>query len=122
MAGRKAAERITEEELAELEEILALTALYVKKHDVNMLKELDHRFHDVIYKATKSKTLNHVLSDFHHYIQRARMASIATPGRAQKVFEEHQDIFCALKAGDGAAAERLVDAHIQQASQNLQID
>lgn len=121
LAGRKAAERITEEELKELEEILALTAFYVEKHDANTLKELDHRFHEVIYKATKSKTLNHLLSDFHHYIQKARKSSIATPGRAKKVLEEHKSIYEALERRDGIAAEKLIDEHVRKAANNMKI-
>ena len=119
LAGRKAAERITEEEIKNMEEILALTAFYVAKEDVDMLKELDHRFHDVIYKATKSKTLTHLLSDFHDYIQKARKISIETPGRAHQLLEEHQRIFDAIRMGDGDQAERLVDEHVQHAAQNM---
>ncbi|MGL5675137.1 MAG: GntR family transcriptional regulator [Cellulosilyticaceae bacterium] len=122
LAARKAAERITEDELKELEEVLALTSFYAEKHDANALKELDHRFHEVIYKATKSKTLNHMLSDFHHYIQKARKLSIATPGRAKKVVEEHQSIYEALVQKDGDAAERLMDEHVRKAANNMKID
>ncbi|MBU3812030.1 MAG: GntR family transcriptional regulator [Candidatus Niameybacter stercoravium] len=67
LAARKAAERITEQDLQEMEEILALTSFYVEKNEVNQLKELDHKFHDIIYNATHSKTLNHML--FQHHAQ-----------------------------------------------------
>lgn len=118
VAGRRAAERITAEELADLEEVLALTEFYVMRHDVNQLNELDHRFHDIIYKATKSRTLKHILSDFHYYIQKARKASIATPGRAKKLLEEHRNIYMAIKDHDPEKAEDLVNRHIQNAAKN----
>lgn len=121
LAGKKAATRITAQELEALEEILALTAFYVEKHDINALKQLDHRFHEIIYKATKSKTLRHVLSDFHHYIQRARKVSLGTPGRAKKVLEEHQRIYEALKVGDEEAVERLINEHVQNAAINMKL-
>ncbi len=119
MATRMAADRITAEELAALEEILALTAFYVGKEDVNGLKQLDHKFHDIIYKATKSKTLTHILSDFHHYIQKARKKSIGLPGRAKEVLKEHQAIYEALVAKDGDAAEALALKHVQRAASNI---
>lgn len=119
LAGKKAVKSITKEELEELEEILALTSFYVQKQDINALKQLDHRFHEVIYKATKSKTLRHILSDFHHYIQRARKISIGTPGRAEKVLEEHQRIYEALKDGDEEAVERLINEHVHNAAINM---
>ena len=121
IAGSKAAEKITDAQLDEMEEILALTKFYVEKHDVNQLKALDHRFHDIIYDATQSKILKHVLSDFHHYIQKSRKSSIATPGRAKKLLEEHQAIYEALKARDKERCSELIDAHIQKAENNMKL-
>lgn len=122
LAARKAAERITEEDLHEMEEILALTSFYVEKNEVNQLKELDHKFHDIIYNATHSKTLNHMLSDFHYYIQQARKTSIATPGRPKEVLKEHEGIYLALKERNGELAEKLVENHIQNVEHNLHIN
>lgn len=122
LAARKAAERITEEDLQEMEEVLALTAFYVEKNEINQLKELDHKFHDIIYSATHSKTLNHMLSDFHQYVQKARKASFATPGRAKEVLAEHQSIFYALKERDGDKVEKLIDEHIQKAEHNMHLN
>lgn len=121
IVGSKAAEHITDSQLEEMEEILALTKFYIEKNDLNQLKQLDHRFHDIIYLATESKILNHVLSDFHHYIQRARKASIATPGRAKKVLEEHQNIYEALKVRDAVKCADLIDQHIQNAVKNMKL-
>ena len=122
LAARKAAERITEQDLQEMEEILALTSFYVEKNEVNQLKELDHKFHDIIYNATHSKTLNHMLSDFHSYIQQARKTSISTPGRPKEVLREHEGIYEALKARNGELAEKLVEKHIQNVEHNLHIN
>lgn len=122
LAARKAAERITEEDLHEMEEILALTSFYVEKNEVNQLKELDHKFHDIIYNATHSKTLNHMLSDFHYYIQQARKTSIAMPGRPKEVLKEHEGIYLALKERNGELAEKLVENHIQNVEHNLHIN
>lgn len=121
LSGRRAAERITEAELERMEEIIDLTEFYANKNDLNHLKELDHDFHDVIYRATKSKTLEHTLSDFHYYIQKARKASIATPGRAKEVLKEHRAIYEAIKKRDADEAERLIDEHVQKAAKNMNL-
>lgn len=122
LAARRAAERITQEELEKMEEILALTEFYAARHDINQLNELDHKFHDIIYEATKSKTLKHVLSDFHYYIQKARKASIATPGRAKRLVEEHRAIYLAIKEKDLERAEQLVNKHLQNAANNMKLE
>ncbi|MGL4345150.1 MAG: GntR family transcriptional regulator [Cellulosilyticaceae bacterium] len=122
LAGMRAAERITDAELRRMEEIIDLTEFYVNKNDLNHLKALDHDFHDIIYRATKSKTLEHTLSDFHYYIQKARRASIATPGRAKELLNEHRAIYEAIKNHNTEEAERLVDQHIQNAAHNMNLD
>lgn len=122
LAARKAAMKITEEELRQMEEILALTAFYVEKNEFNQLKELDHKFHDIIYKATHSKTLNHMLSDFHQYVQKARKASISTPGRAKESWKEHEAIYLALKERNGERAEKLIEQHIRNVEYNMHLN
>lgn len=122
LAARYAAERITDKEMKEMEEVLALTEFYVSRQDINELKALDHRFHEIMYKATKSKILEHVLSDFHDYIQNARKTSIATPGRSQKLLEEHKRIYEAIKVKNAEEAEKLLNAHIANAVHNMNLD
>lgn len=57
----------------------------------------------------------HTLSTFHHYIQRARNASLSTPGRAQAVLQEHRAILQAIMDRDPERAERLTIEHIRNA-------
>ena len=122
MAARLAAERITSQELEELKEVLELTEFYVTKNDLVHIGELDHRFHDMLYKATKSKILKQVLSDFHTYVQKTRMESLATPGRAICLLKEHTAIFEAVKNKDGQRAEELTNKHINEVSKNMHLD
>ena len=39
---------------------------------------MDGRFHAVLYEASGSRMLKHVLTDFHNYVQRARKSSIVS--------------------------------------------
>lgn len=122
LAARYAAERITDREVKEMEEVLALTEFYVSREDINELKQLDHKFHEIMYKATNSKILTHVLSDFHDYIQNARKTSIAMPGRAEKLLEEHKNIYQAIKNKNADEAEELLNKHIANAVHNMKLD
>jgi DNA-binding GntR family transcriptional regulator len=117
LAARWATEKITSKELEELKEILDLEEFYTLKggNTSNLLK-LDSRFHDVIFRASKSRPLMYILSTFHHYAQRARSASLETPGRAQKVFEEHKEILKAISARDPELAEKLTTEHARNAT------
>lgn len=122
LAARRAAERITEEELEEMKEAIDLTEFYASKNDIVHIGELDHRFHDIIYNATKSKIMKQVLSDFHTYVQKTRMTSLETPGRIQGLLEEHTAIYKAIQAKDGDQAEKLMDNHIRQVSKNMHLN
>ncbi|WP_330401021.1 GntR family transcriptional regulator [Sporanaerobium hydrogeniformans] len=121
LAGSMAAERVTKEELVEMEEILTLTAFYIGKEDCSHVLELDHRFHDCIYKATKSKILMHLLSDYHSYIQKVRKQSVEIPGRMQRLLEEHTAIYKAIEEGDGKKAENLMNKHVHNVTTNIKL-
>lgn len=119
LAARWAAEKITPEELEEMKEAIELEEFYTIKNDTQHLLKFDSKFHEIIFKASKSKPLMHMLSTFHHYVQRARNLSLSTPGRAQKVLEEHRAIYQAIMDGDAEKAEKLTTEHISKASSNL---
>ena len=68
LAARKAAEQIKEEELAELEEVILLSEFHVKKPESKQMVRLDGRFHEIMYRASGSRMLEHVLTDFLNYV------------------------------------------------------
>jgi DNA-binding GntR family transcriptional regulator len=119
LAARWAAEKMTEEELKDLKETVELEEFYTLKNDTEQLLQFDSRFHDIIYRATKSMPLMHTLSTFHHYVQRARIVSIKSPGRAKLALEEHKAIYEAIKERDAEKAERLATEHVRNARLNL---
>lgn len=119
LAARWAASKITDEQLKQLEEIIELTEFYATKHNAEHLHELDTQFHEIIYEASNSKPLKHILSDFHHYVQRARMESIAIPGRDQKSTQEHKAILNSLKDRNPEEAEELTNQHVENVAENM---
>jgi len=119
LAARWAAEKITPEELEELQEAVDLEEFYTMKGDYGHLLKFDTRFHDIIFRASKSMPLMHTLSTFHHYVQKARKMSMSSPGRAEKVLEEHKAILQAIIDRDADRAEMLTTQHVKNASENL---
>lgn len=119
LASKRAASNITAEEIEELEEIIQLEEFYTARNDSEHLIKLDSRFHEILFRASKSLPLKQTLSTFHQYLQRARCASYRIPGRAQKSLEEHKAILEAIKSRDGEKAEKLTTEHVRNASVNL---
>lgn len=119
LAARKAARQIKEEDLAELEEVILLSEFHVKKPESNQMVRLDGRFHEIMYRSSGSRMLDHVLTDFHHYVKMARSSSVKSKHRAEESVKEHKKILEAIKARNEDLAEQLASEHIQHVIENL---
>ena len=111
-----AAERITEAQLLELREIVDLMEFYTKKNDVPNLVKLDSRFHEILYAASNSRSLKHILTSLHHNISLARKSSLTEPDRPAGSLAEHQRIYAAIERRDAQAAKAFMEQHIDTAS------
>lgn len=114
-ATRLCAERITEEQLAELAEVVDLQDFYTARGGAANIRDADTRFHELVYRYCGSDVLRSMLTDLHRKVKRFRKASVENPARAQIAVREHADILRALKAHDGDEAERLAVLHIENA-------
>ena len=125
MCARWATRYITPEQIGELEEVILLSEFHLKRKNEEkavQVSELDGKFHKVLYHASNSRILEHVLSDFHKYVQMARTHSVESRERAEKSIEEHRAILEAIKGKDEDQAERLANAHVMKAMENLHIE
>lgn len=119
LCAKWAAEHISKEQLDELEENIFLSDFHTKKGNAEQVVELDNKFHEILYTASDSKELRHVLSDFHHYVQRVRKITLSESERAAESNEEHKKIVEALKQHDAEMAEKLATEHIMSTVRNM---
>ena len=119
LCARWACEHITQDQIDELEEIVYLSEFHAKKEHHEQIVELDNKFHQLIYEASDSKILNHVLSDFHHYVQRIRKITLSSDNRAANSNKEHTAILDAIRQRDGEKAEFLAHEHIMNTIKNI---
>lgn len=114
-ATRLCAERITENQLNELREIVALQGFYTERGGATHIRDMDSRFHELVYRYCGSRILEVTLSDLHHKVQRYRKISMEQSDRARIAVREHEAILRALEQHDGNEAERLTILHIENA-------
>ncbi len=119
LCAKWAAEHITGEQLAELEETIYLSEFHAAKENWEQILELDNRFHELLYEASQSKELMHVLKDYHQYVQRLRKTTLADPGRVKASTEEHKKIAEALRRRDAALAQANASNHILSTISNM---
>lgn len=119
LAAGLAAERITDEELEEMERLLVEKAEAIAANDMEKLVAVDTRFHDTLYRASRNERLYNIISNLREQIQRFRTTSLAYPGRMKQSLEEHRGIVEALQARDVQLARNLAQEHIENAENSM---
>ncbi len=114
-----ATQHITKEQLEEMEENVYLSEFHAEKGHFDQMAELDNRFHEIMYEASDSKMLEHLLKDFHQYVLRVRQKTLANNVRSKASNKEHRMIMEAIKSGDAALARQLAHEHIVNAYNNM---
>ena len=119
LCARLATEKITKEQMEEMEENIYLADFHAQKGHMDQMAELDNRFHDILYEACDSKLLEHTLKDYHEYVLRVRQKTLSTNTRGRASNDEHRQIMEAIKAGDADRAEKLANQHMINAYDNM---
>ncbi len=118
MAAGLAAERITEEEMDELERSLLMINA-TGEDDLAAIVKADAAFHELIYKASRNQRLVQIITHLQEQIQRFRMTSLSQPGRTKIVLDEHKKIVEAISDRNVELAQTLAREHIENAEQIL---
>ena len=119
LCAKWATEHITREQLEEMEENVYLAKFHAEKGHLDLLAELDNRFHEILYEACNSKMLEHQLKDFHRYVLRVRKKTLSNANRGPKSNQEHEAILEAIKSGDAELAQQLANRHMINAYENM---
>jgi DNA-binding GntR family transcriptional regulator len=112
MCARLAAARITQEEIATMEQLHRDFERVIKDGDNAALLAVDHKFHQQLYEASGNRFLARALEEMYTLIYRLFFFALDRMGSVRGNVQEHRDILEAVKAGDGRSAERLIQRHI----------
>lgn len=107
-----ACDRITEEEIQDLEEAAKEFVKILKSDDITEIAEADVRFHDVIYRATDNQKLIQLLNNMGEQMYRYRVEYLKGPEVHKKLIEEHEEIICHIKKHEKEQAVKIVCQHI----------
>jgi DNA-binding GntR family transcriptional regulator len=118
LAARSAAVHISDTQVAELERLHERMAQLAGPDSLDEYRELNRYFHKLIFTASRRSYLVRTLAQLWAAFPTMLWSNFAqtvrtTPaGRDESDVEEHAAIVAALRARDGAAAERAVRRHI----------
>lgn len=119
LAAARCAGVISDSQLKELGELLALQEFYTARNQPESIKKLDSEFHECIYSYCGSRTLETLLCELHRKVKRYRKSSVSNPERALEAVKEHREIFEAISARDPKLAEKLTAKHIRNARDSI---
>ena len=121
LAAYRAAERITDDELAKMREVLDLQRFYVERpsDSSDKIKDLDSSFHEMLYGFSGSKILLETLLPLHKKLIKYRKASVKSHSRAKLSEQEHEKIYEALANHDPELAKKLTVEHVTKAANSI---
>ena len=115
LAVRGFVEHADADSLKELNEAVDFQEFYLSRGDVDHLRALDGRFHDVIYANCGSRVLQDTLARLHRKVQQYRRNALMSPERATNSVAEHKAILTAIAAHDADTAVEKMNQHIKNA-------
>ncbi|MBR4862091.1 MAG: GntR family transcriptional regulator [Firmicutes bacterium] len=114
LAVERAVERVTDAEVAALEEEWELMEFYVRKKDSQKVLELNTAFHDIIYASTRSRFMAQVLRSYKGYIDKTRKSVFYDEAYLEAILNEHGEILDAIKRKDKEKAIGAVYRHLEK--------
>jgi DNA-binding GntR family transcriptional regulator len=124
-AAEAAAIHITASEIDELKDIHRQMESHSAPEEVGKYRELNRRFHQTIYIASRREYLIRTLTQMWETFPTmlignfAKTATAPLPNRETADMREHREIIVALESGDSERAGALVKAHIENIALEL---
>jgi DNA-binding GntR family transcriptional regulator len=113
----RAAERVSEDDLAELQRLHKALRKAASAGDGDLVEELNHNFHRVINLSAQSPRLAWMLSIASKFAPRRFFATI--PGWSKASAQDHATIISALIDHDADAARAAMTKHMENAGELL---
>jgi DNA-binding GntR family transcriptional regulator len=116
LGAERAAERITDRELASLEQVLTAAEAAASAGDAEAYEQANQAFHAQILAASRLTHMPRILSGL-WTLNRYQLATSRFLGQRMTVSNrEHREIMAALKAHDAVAAREAVENHLRRCS------
>jgi DNA-binding GntR family transcriptional regulator len=121
IAACQAMERISEEELKQLDLNIQQTDAVLASGLSEKMADLDMEFHGIIYKATRSRALFQICQTLSDHTLKYRMALIHLPEMSLKTRDGHQQIYEAILSGISSQVKDAIQSHLQLAQEDIMV-
>jgi DNA-binding GntR family transcriptional regulator len=113
-AAYHAAEKLTPENIAELEQLMSAMGKALEGHDLSAFTVTNRRFHFVIYEAAGSRYLLNMITSLWELAERYRFRYVFLLNAGPIIQSEHQTILDACRRRDKSALRDAIIDHMRQ--------
>jgi DNA-binding GntR family transcriptional regulator len=118
-AVRHVAQRRPATGLARVEKVLGDHRTHVAHYDATQLLAVDREFHTALLDATENEYFRRAITPMWSIIERAMFQMLSVPEIVARVWNEHEEIAKAVRAGDADRAEQALRGHLERATEDL---
>jgi DNA-binding GntR family transcriptional regulator len=112
-------ERITDEQITMLEEIINKADDALKRKRIDEVFQWNTRFHDTLHSLVADKRRFHsLIVNMRKYVLRYRKDTLQYLGAGKRASDGHRQILLALKLKDPELCERVMRMHIRQSKED----
>lgn len=119
LSARRAAIRITADDLSTLDQLMALQKKASQKNDPGLYVETDEKFHEHIAMISGHSGLRQFLHILNNQMRLNTSVAMSRPGHIEGGHKEHLVVLEALRAREPARAEQAMRQHIGNARMRL---
>ncbi len=112
VAAALAAEQITDEELAQMDEVVSDMHPTMDPRSLVHYSQQSARLHDLMLSAARNETLERMLVSLNYALLRYQALTMLVPGRLDESLLEHRQILTAIQSRDARQAEQVARQHV----------
>lgn len=119
LATYLAAERMSDEEIDNLKEILQKFEDEIETMEKQELIELDNKFHDMIIKGSRNNKLMHIVQGLQEQFQRFRVIYFNEYNEHEDLIKYHRAIVKAIADRDSKSAQEYAQTHVEMIEESI---
>ena len=113
LAIELACQRMTEDDIKELEEAQDAFRAAIQSADAMTIAETDEHYHDIIYNGTGNNRLVQILNNLREQMYRYRVEYLKEEQTRNLLVSEHEELVKAIREGDVQKAQDISFHHLE---------
>jgi DNA-binding GntR family transcriptional regulator len=120
LLARTAGAQATDQDVADLRQMVAEMAERIREDDALGYSELNAKFHQRVWRIADNQTAARMLITLRSQSIRFQYRTMLRPGRTARSFQEHEAIVAAIAAHDVEACDAAMAEHLRHVLETLQ--